>query len=481
MKRTLYPKLLGSYVILAVISILVVTLLTQNLMVRNERQDQAELLYQEATDIANNYANRVFRRDFDSDAIYDIQKELEILSHYNNAHIMLISPNGEMLLHSADNNYLYKALIKEPYRLEDFDITDFGNDSYYIGNLYGLYDRNHLMVYSTVTRKFSVVGYVVIAQDLSDISLSTNKNVNAVLISIGIVFLASFIILIFFNIFVYRPLRKITNVAVNYAQGDFSSKINVKASDEMGYLANTLNFMAEELDKQEAEQRKFVSNVSHDFRSPLTSIKGYCEAMVDGTIPVEMQERYLNIILSETERLNKLTQSLLDLNQFGRHELRLDIADFDINQMIRQVLLTFEGVCNEKRITINLVLTGEELFVTADMTKIQQVLYNLIDNAIKFSHHDSVIKIETSIKKEKVFVSVKDHGIGIPSDSVKKIWERFYKTDASRGRDKRGVGLGLAIVKEIITTHKQTIDVISTEGAGTEFIFTLALSEKSKE
>ena len=146
--------------------------------------------------------------------------------------------------------------------------------------------------------------------------------------------------------------------------------------------------------------------------------------------------------------------------------------------MIRSTILTFEGKCSEKGITFDLVLTGQELFVNGDMTKIQQVLYNLIDNATKFSHNDSSIKIETHIKNEKVIVSVKDYGIGIPADSIKKIWERFYKTDSSRGKDKRGSGLGLAIVKEIIQAHNENINVISTEGAGTEFIFTLPLSQK---
>ena len=128
---------------------------------------------------------------------------------------------------------------------------------------------------------------------------------------------------------------------------------------------------------------------------------------------------------------------------------------------------TFEGTCEKKGLTFDLVLTGQELFVNADMSKIQQVLYNLIDNATKFSHHNSSIKIETNIKNEKVFISVKDSGIGIPADSIKKIWDRFYKTDLSRGKDKKGTGLGLAIVKEIIQAHNEHINVISTEGVGT--------------
>ena len=134
---------------------------------------------------------------------------------------------------------------------------------------------------------------------------------------------------------------------------------------------------------------------------------------------------------------------------------------------------SFEGTLFKKKISVDLVLTGERLSVEADMSKIQQVLYNLMDNAIKFSHDDSTIKIETTQKHNKVFVSVKDSGIGIPKESLKLIWDRFYKTDLSRGKDKKGTGLGLAITKEIIKAHKENINVISTEGVGTEFIFSL--------
>ena len=137
----------------------------------------------------------------------------------------------------------------------------------------------------------------------------------------------------------------------------------------------------------------------------------------------------------------------------------------------------FEGRCKEKCLSFDLILTGDELYVKADSAKIDQVMHNLIDNAFKFSNADSVITIETTLRNGKVFVSVKDRGIGIPKDSIGRIWERFYKTDASRGKDKKGTGLGLAIVKEIIHAHHENINVISTEGVGTEFIFTLPYAE----
>ena len=197
------------------------------------------------------------------------------------------------------------------------------------------------------------------------------------------------------------------------------------------------------------------------------------EAILDGTIPPEMQEKYLKIVLDETSRLNKLTQGLLTLNNFDDKGTLLEITTFDINEVIKKTAAIFQGLCDQKGLTFSLTFEEPVQNVRGDMGKIQQVLYNLIDNAIKFSFPDSQIYIETLRKHEKVFVSVKDTGEGIPKDSIKKIWKRFYKTDPSRGKDKKGTGLGLSITKEIIQAHGENINVVSTENVGTEFTFTL--------
>ena len=154
----------------------------------------------------------------------------------------------------------------------------------------------------------------------------------------------------------------------------------------------------------------------------------------------------------------------------------LSRSNFDINRVIKDTAAAFEGLCNAKNIVLDLTFANDVKMVFADLGKIQQVLYNLIDNAIKFSHDNSVIYIQTTPKYEKVFVSVKDTGVGISKTSIKKIWDRFYKSDASRGKDKKGTGLGLSIVKEIIQAHGENIDVVSTENVGSEFIFTLPKS-----
>lgn len=465
MKRTLYLKLLGGYLLFGLLGFVIIATFTYHLTFEHLEKKEAQNLYRESALISSNYAQNYFSHTM---SLNEVNTQLSTLDTYLNADIWIVDLHGNILVDTASSS-------EETESIPEFDVTDFGSSYYQVGTFYDYFSENMLSVFSPITVNYKVRGYVIIHKPESYITSSANSLSGIAYKTLALIFAAAFIVLILFTYVVYIPIRKITHAADEYANGNFEAKINVHSNDEIGYLAASLNYMANELNTLEDDQRKFVSNVSHDFRSPLTSIKGYVEAMLDGTIPVEMQDKYLNIILFETERLNKLTKSLLELNKFGSHGVMLDISKFDINQTIKTTLMTFEGVCANKHIRFNLILSGEKLYVSADFSKIQQVLYNLIDNAIKFSHQDSVITIETTEKNEKVFVSVKDTGIGIPKDSQKKIWERFYKTDLSRGKDKRGTGLGLSIVKEIIQAHGENINCISTEGVGTEFIFTLPL------
>lgn len=299
---------------------------------------------------------------------------------------------------------------------------------------------------------------------------------NVCYLMLGIVFLLSSIPVIVFLIKIYSPLNRIILAASQYTDGVCRSRSELvyDTDDELGRLTASLNYLTDAVHSSGEYQRKFISNISHDFRSPLTSIKGYVEAILDGTIPVEMQEKYLRIVLSETERLNKLTEGLLMLNTFDDRGVYLELTDFDIIPVVQNTIASFEGTCQKKNLQIKFDCSSGAVTVHADMGKIQQVLYNLLDNAIKFSYTDSIILLRLTEQKHCVFISVKDSGEGISKENLPKIWDRFYKTDASRGRDKKGTGLGLSIVKEIIRAHNQNINVISTQGVGTEFVFTLS-------
>ena len=470
MKRTLYLKFLLGYLIFGILGFILVSTLTNYGLRSQVETTQAHTLYTECTKIASHYAANYYNGGMELEELHSL---LATVSSYMNTQIEVIDTSGRIIIDSVDSEAFQKETV-----IDGFNISDFGSSYYTINQFYNRFSDDYMTVYAPITSNYKVRGYVLIHKPMIDIYSHTYHLLNVAYITLLLIFLLAFIILLMFALFIYRPIRKITSVADAYINGDFSQKIDIHSRDEIGHLAAAFDYMANELNTLEDDQRKFVSNVSHDFRSPLTSIKGYVEAILDGTIPYEMQDKYLNIILFETERLNKLTSSILELNKFGSHgKTILYMNNFDINYIIRMIALSFEGRCSEKHMSIELILSGQNLYVTADMAKIQQVIYNLTDNAIKFSHPDSSITVETTEKNEKVFVSVKDTGIGIPKDSLKKIWERFYKTDVSRGKDKRGTGLGLSIVREIIQAHDENINVISTDGVGTEFIFTLSLSK----
>ena len=465
MTHSLYYKFILGYLVFGLLGFSAIATFSSKLTERYLLRQQSESLYDEANEIASTYSGMYHGKQINLTSSYP---QLVGTARYLHCQIWIVDRQGKIVVDSDQSGRAGKEI-------DGFDPTATGNKSYTIGNYYGQFGYNVLSVHAPITGNYTTYGYVIIHLPMSTLRASRDSILNIVYITSAVIFALSLIILLVFTKTVYFPLKKITEGANEYAQGNLTHHIDVNTRDEMGYLAATLNYMSDELNKMEEYQKTFIANVSHDFRSPLTSIKGYLEAILDGTIPPEMYEKYLTRVISETERLNKLTQGMLTLNTLDSKGY-LNRTNFDINRVIKDTAASFEGTCEEKNINFDLTFSDNIQMVYADLGKIQQVMYNLIDNAIKFSHHDSTIYIQASGKYEKIFVSVKDTGIGIPKDSIKKIWERFYKSDLSRGKDKKGTGLGLAIVKEIIQSHGENIDVISTEGVGTEFIFSLPKS-----
>lgn len=475
MRKTLYLKFLIAYVIFAFFGFVVVTTFMQEMTMDQLTRQKAGELYRSATMIAENYGIDLYKNQT---SLVSLKDQIDMIAQMNNTTIWIVNPSGLIVL---DSNAPIN--VDSPAVIEGFDPTTMSGSYYSIGNFYGCFEEDQLTVSAPITSGFTVHGYVILHYSMNLLQSSSNSFLNIDYLMLVILLLLSLIILIFFTEMVYLPLRKIITATEEYAGGNLHYELQVESEDEIGYLAASLSYMAAELARGEDNQKHIVANVSHDFRSPLTSIKGYLEAMQDGTIPAEMYPKYIDIVINESDRLIKLTNNLLTLNNLNTQGMLLEKTDFDINAVIRRTVSTFEGKCLDKKIGIELTLTGEELWVHADLTKIQQVIYNLLDNAIKFSHRNSLIKIETTEKHNKIFVSVKDSGIGIPKESINLVWDRFYKTDISRGKDKKGTGLGLSITREIIRAHGENINVISTEGVGSEFIFSLPISEEmdSKE
>lgn len=468
MKSTLYLKFIIIYIIFGFLSFFTVGILPSQLMLDRLEQNDSQNLYQEANLIATDYLPSYFQEEASSWAVHS---QLKAMKLYLNSSLWFVAADGTLITSANLDD------TTAPEAIEDFDPAEIGSSQYMIGDYHGYFEEDVITVMAPVTQGFYIKGYLLIHKPVSYIQTVCNRMMLPIYITVIVIYILSFSILLAFHFFIYRPLRLITEAATQYASGNLTYEIPVNTHDEMGYLSASLNYMSAQLRDMEEYQKKIVANVSHDFRSPLTSIKGYIQAMADGTIPPELYGKYLNIILFETERLTDLTKDLLTLNEFDTKELLLDKTEFDIQEMIKNTAASFEGACTPKRISINLLLLPDAATVYADRRKIQQVLYNLLDNAIKFSENESTVTVEVSERGEKIFVSVKDSGIGIPRKELNKIWERFYKSDLSRGKDKKGTGLGLAIVKEAIQAHDEHINVISTEGVGTEFIFSLSRKE----
>lgn len=455
----------AAYILLGILGFFLVTFVGSHLLEARLEKSITSDIYQTAHRIAE---SELVRHNITSTNVESVQNTLSLAANYPDTIIWIINSNGQIILSTRKD-----ISPDHPIDLDGFDPASWGSNYYQIGDFYGYFHDSRLSTIAPITEHLNIRGYVAVHYLMSDLYQSRSSLLWIIQLLFVITYLMTAVLFLFYSFYIRKPLYAITKGASEFANGNLSYQIPVKSENELGYLASNLNYMADKLNRNGEYQRQFISNISHDFRSPLTSIKGYVEAMIDGTIPVEMQEKYLKIISYEAERLEKLTRGLLTLNELDIHKRMLNIQDFDINQTIKSTAASFEGTCTTRQILLELILSGQTLYAHADLEQIQQVLYNLLSNAIKFSPDHSTITIETTEKNGKIFVSVKDHGIGIPKSSLNRIWERFYKIDRSRGKDQKGTGLGLAIIKEIISAHGQHINVISTEGVGTEFIFTL--------
>ena len=272
---------------------------------------------------------------------------------------------------------------------------------------------------------------------------------------------------------IVKRVKKLKTATEEIAKGDFDTRVEFKEKDEIGLLADGFNKMAEDLKIADASKKDFVSNAAHELRSPMTSINGFVEGMLDGTIPKEKHRMYLEIVSSEVKRLTKLVKTMLDLSRIESGRDKITLAKTDINELIRHVVIRLSQKIELKGIIPEIDISDDPLFVLADSDKIEQVLQNLIDNAIKFTEKDESIYISTEQKGDKVFVKIKDEGSGISEEDLKFIWDRFYTVDKARSGNKTGTGLGLSIVKTIIDQHNENITVKSSVNKGTEFIFSL--------
>lgn len=350
------------------------------------------------------------------------------------------------------------------------------------GRFSGTYDKYHYTVgRAVISANGTKIGYIFAATPAQIISALLSDIVKIFLIAAIFALLLSSIVIYILTSILSRPLRQMSAAAKSFGMGDFSTRISYHSMDEVGELALSFNQMADSLSELETMRKNFIANVSHELKTPMTSIGGFIDGILDGTIPKDQQSHYLKIVSAEIVRLSRLVKAMLNVAKIEAGDTTLNIAPFNISDTIFTTLFSFEKAIEDKNIDIKGLSDMEKIMVLGDKDLVHQVVYNLIDNAVKFCNQDGYIEFATKIETEKCYIYVRNSGNGLTKEEVNHVFDRFYKTDKSRGLDKNGVGLGLHIVKSIIDMHGGEITVGSVPGEYTEFIFSLPIVTDSGE
>ncbi|HHW49222.1 MAG TPA: cell wall metabolism sensor histidine kinase WalK [Clostridiaceae bacterium] len=442
------------------------------------------------------YVNAYVENEENPLSRYLLSKVLESYSTNYSSIIFITNKDGYIVSSGPSLNRI-SGIIKSHLNEEDgvYSLPDLRqhnkvlagqNTEREIGDFYGVFKETGYE-WLTVKKpfKFKVSGYeadvtgvIYLHTPVPEIQKARATVFSFFIVSVGVAIVISIVLVYIFSLKLTKPLKKISNAAKLIASGEFSKRLDIDSKDEIGELAKSFNQMGVALQNLEDMRRGFIANVSHELRTPMTSIKGFVEGILDGTIPPDRRNDYLKIVKDEADRLNRLVNDLLTLAKMESGEVSLTLKDFDINELIRLCIIKLENLITNKNIMVNATFEEETLYVNADKDAIERVVYNLLHNAIKFTPDNGVISVDTRSYKDKVLVTVKDTGIGIEKEDIERIWERFYKSDKSRSRDKSGTGLGLAIVRNIINEHNQEIWVESEPGRGTKFTFTLNKAQK---
>lgn len=350
-----------------------------------------------------------------------------------------------------------------------------GTNVFQMNGAKSVFSSPHMVYAVTVTdAEGEVCGEVFVCSSSVIMTDLIEKITKTIGLAVLWVLMAALIAVYFITERIVAPLKKISIAARQFASGKFDTRVPVSGSDEVAELAVAFNNMAESLDNYDTMRNTFISNVSHDLRTPMTSISGFVDGILDGVIPPEQYDYYLRIISSEVKRLSRLVASLLDLSRIQAGERKFTMAPFDICEMGRQIIISFEQKIEEKHLEVEFICDEDNMSVVADRDAIYQTMYNLCDNAVKFSTDGGLLRIEIKkIKSKKILVSVYNEGQGIPPADLPYVFERFYKSDKSRGLNKSGVGLGLYISKTVIDAHGEKIWVESEFERNCRFSFTL--------
>lgn len=491
MFKSVFIKYVAAFLIINLSCMLILTSVITSIISSYSTDVKSETLQNAAEHIYLTINEGLERHDMTTDLSYYIG----VFPEHIHTYLDSIATNVDelvMFIVDYDGRIIISGGAEESHRFGGEDgIFDYDEERFYlpaeymdklkngesyreITTLDGLFEEKHI-VYSVpfTDEDGNLMGAVVASSQNSDMNMLLSGMTKTIFMSTLYLMLALLVVTYFISERFVSPLRTMSRAAQSFGKGQFDVRVPVRGKDEIAELATAFNNMATSLSKNEEMRRLFLANVSHDLRTPMTTISGFIDGILDGAIPPEKHEYYLGVIANEVRRLSRLVSTLLDITKIQAGERKFNMTDFDICEMCRQVLISSEQRIEAKHLDVVFECDSDNMYAVGDVDSIHQIVYNLMDNAIKFSYDGGRYEIDISEKGSKIKVSVYNEGEGIAEDDLPFVFDRFYKGDRSRGLDKNGVGLGLYIARTIIDAHGEDIYVESESGKWCRFTFTL--------
>lgn len=483
MKRSVFTKYIWVFFIIIALSFIILSIIISSITIRTATTNKDNQSANIGENLSIYFEKELSRyinsnnglKQFVNSNYSDVNTIVNLMSSsYETSYIIIIIDNaGEVL---ASSNWNSLSSFEGTYALEH--LNDMHSFKYEDTLPNGTNNKYSIVATPIKFKPNSNAGLVLTCYDLQTITTFSYDVIKAIILTSMWVAIASFIIVYVLSEKITEPLKEMSEATKKLSHGNFNSVLNVTGDDEIADLAKAFNSMAKSLAELEFMRSSFLANVSHDLRTPMTTISGFIDGILSGAIPQEQQAYYLEIIKNEIQRLSRIVSNLLEISRLEAKSYKFDYSVFDICEMLRIIVLTFEKKIDDKKLNVTFDIPDSKILVESDHDCIYRVIYNICDNAVKFSKENGNIQFKISNNDKEVFISIYNEGDGIQEDEIPHVFERFYKTDKSRGMDKSGTGLGLYIAKTMLDSLNGTISVNSEYTKYCEFLITLNIYEE---
>lgn len=478
--KSVFARYMLAFVVIILISFSILAMIISGQVMNYSK----ELKNDELSRIAD-WSSAILKTSYDNSEYTDLRefvnaeymmlyKMFEFVDSGEEINVILADTNGKILwctqLDSQKDTYVDQSKTLSEETLQKALNSNFGKEETTLNGVLKSPCYVNSLALDVKGETQGVLFVTTISSNVYDFVVSTVKTI---VMSCMWVMCGAIIASYFISEKIVHPIRQMSQAAREFAVGNLDVRVPVAGNDEVSDLAMAFNNMASSLERNEETRRTFLANVSHDMRTPMTTIGGFIDAILDGTIPEDQQEHYLKIVSSEIKRLSRLVSTLLDISKIQAGERKFTMEPFDICELSRQIIISLEQRLTDKKLDVEFECDDDRMTALADRDAIYQVLYNICDNGVKFSREGGKYKISVKDSDKKILVSVYNEGQGIPKEDLPYVFDRFYKSDKSRGLDKTGLGLGMYISRTIMEAHGENITVRSKQGEFCEFTITL--------